>query len=126
MATLLDGLRHGFRIGYTVPRSSLVSSNLVSSYDNPDIVSEYLAKECARGHTTDPFLRPPCVPFRSAGIGVVPKKSGGHRLIVHLSAPVVHSINYCVPTDRFRLMYNYNRGRHRSACDSSEKGFSNV
>ena len=68
-------------------------------------MSEYLAKECARGHSAGPFFRSPCVPFRSAGIGVVPKKSGGRRLIVHLSAPAGHSINDWIPGDRFRLMH---------------------
>ena len=84
---LLDGLSHGFRIGYTGPRDTLISSNLSSALNQPEIVSQYLSRECEHGHTAGPYETPPCSPFRSAGVGVVPKKSGGHRLIVHLSAP---------------------------------------
>ena len=102
---LLDGMLHGFRIGYNGPRDSLISPNLRSALDNPTIVHEYLSKECERGHTAGPFSNPPCMPFRSAGIGVVPKKSGGHRLIVHLSAPAGDSINDGISGDEYSLEY---------------------
>jgi len=105
VSALLDGLHNGFRIGYNGPRNSLISNNLSSACDQPAIVSDYLSKECSRGHTAGPYVAPPCLPFRSAGIGVVPKKSGGHRLIVHLSAPHGSSINDGISGDQHSLQY---------------------
>ena len=89
----MHGLTHGFRTGYDGPREFLISKNLSSAMENPYIVDDYLANECICGHTAGPFDTPPCMPFRSAGVRVVPKKSGGHRLIVPLSAPHGRSIN---------------------------------
>lgn len=105
VAYLLHGLSNGFRIGYTGPRDTLISNNLASAHSQPDIVSSYLSKECSLGHTAGPYDIPPCLPFRSAGIGVVPKKSGGHRLIVHLSAPQGSSINDGISSDEYSLQY---------------------
>lgn len=102
---LLDGLTHGFRIGYSGSRDTLICNNLASAYAQPEIVTDYLAKECALGHTAGPFDVPPFLPFRSAGIGVIPKKSGGHRLIVHLSAPNDQSINDGISKDSYKLQY---------------------
>ena len=102
---LLHGLTHGFRIGYNGPRDFLISKNLSSAIENPEIVDNYLADECVRGHTAGPFDTPPCMPFRSAGLGVVPKKSGGHRLIVHLSAPYGSSINDGICKESHGLQY---------------------
>ena len=105
VAHLLDGLRYGFRVGYDGPRHSLLCENLASAFVSPEIVSAYLAKEVQLGHTAGPFWQPPFANFRSAGIGVIPKKSGGHRLIVHLSAPAGASINDGIPEDLYSLEY---------------------
>ena len=105
VSTLITGLHNGFHIGYDGPRTSLLSPNLSSAYELPHIVSEYLAKECACGHMAGPYDELPCEPFRTAGIGLVPKKSGGHRLIVHLSAPEGSSINDGISNDQFSLQY---------------------
>ena len=103
--SLISGMRHGFRIGYDGPRDTLISPNLSSATDNPSLISEYLANECALGHTAGPFDVCPFDPFRSAGIGAVPKKSGGFRLIVHLSAPLGQSINDGIDEDLYSLEY---------------------
>ena len=102
---ILNGLRYGFRIGFTGPRISLISKNLRSAYSEPQIVSQYLAKECELHHTAGPFPSPPCDPFRTAGIGVVPKKSGGNCLIVHLSAPHGSGVNDGISKEDFSLQY---------------------
>eukprot|EP00117_Sycon_ciliatum_P020140 scpid38648/ scgid18029/ len=92
--SVLSDLRHGCRLGFTGNREhSAIASNLSSAHRFPSVVSEYLAKECTLLHTCGPFDQPPFLPFRTSGIGVVPKKSGGHRLILHLSAPANNSIN---------------------------------
>ena len=49
--------------------------------------------------------QPPFANSRSAGIGVIPKKPGGHRLIVHLSVPASASINDGIPDDLYSLKY---------------------
>ena len=48
---ILNGLSVGFRVGYHLPRSCLVSAGLNLSYlsSNPTSVEEYLAQECALG-----------------------------------------------------------------------------
>ena len=71
----MHGLTHGFRIGYNGPCDFLISKNLSSAMENPYIDDDYLANECICGHTAGPFdmCTPPCMPFRSAGVGVVPK-----------------------------------------------------
>ena len=102
---LIEGLQSGFHIGYCGPRTPLISRNLKSALDNPSIVSDYLAQEVSLGHTAGPFTSAPFSDFRSAGIGVVPKKSGGHRLIVHLSAPAGCSINDGISSEDFSLQY---------------------
>ena len=98
-------MHRGVRLGFTGPRISHRSRNLRSALDHPDIVRKHLATECARGHTAGPFPRPPCTPFRTSGLGVVPKKSGGHRLIVHLSSPPGASVNDFISRDDFSLQY---------------------
>ena len=40
-------------------------------------------------------------PLHTSGIGVVPKKSGGHRLIMHLSAPAGNSVNDFIDSNAF-------------------------
>ena len=103
--SLCQGLRYGFHIGYTGPRTSFIANNLVSSSTHPDVVASHLAAECDSGHTAGPYSMPPCTPFRSAGIGVVPKKSGGHRIIVHLSAPAGSAINEGIDPETYSLQY---------------------
>ena len=102
---LLHGLRNGFEIGFEGERFSVLSPNLPSALEHPDVVSAHLASECSRGHTAGPYPAPPCSPLRTSGIGVVEKKSGGHRLIVHLSAPAGTSVNDGIDGDQFRLAY---------------------
>ena len=53
---VLCGISGGFRIGFnrTQPlRSS--SSNMRSALDNPQVVHEYLEKECSQGHIAGPL-----------------------------------------------------------------------
>ena len=105
MEYIISGLRTGFDIGYQGKRVSMLSPNLISALEHPDVVSTHLATECSRGHTAGPYESPPCHPLRTSGIGVVEKKSGGHRLIVHMSAPSGASVNDCIDRDQFHLAY---------------------
>ena len=68
-----------------------------------EVVDQYLATECSRGHTAGPFNAPPFVHLRTSGVGVVPKKSGGHRLIMHLSAHDGNSVNSFIDKQAYRF-----------------------
>jgi len=72
---------------------------------NPEVVDGYLSTECMRGHMAGPYPEPPFENMRCSGIGVVPKKSGGFRLIMHLSAPTGNSINDGIDPEQFSLHY---------------------
>ena len=85
--TLLHNMRYGARIGYAGDRSFLIANNLCFAYTSPNHVSEYLAVECAEGRMAGPYPSLPHPSLRCSGIGLVPKKSGKLRLIMHLSAP---------------------------------------
>ena len=98
-------MRNGFCIGFNGPREDLIPSNLLSSRSYPNIVSTHFNKESSHGHTIGPYPSPPCSPFRSAGVGLVPKKSGGHRIIVHLTVPDGASINDSISTGQYSLHY---------------------
>ena len=52
-----------------------------------------------------PYPTPPLPLLRCSGLGVVPKKDGGWRVIYHLSAPHGSSINDYVDPDQFSLHY---------------------
>ena len=93
---VLCGISGGFRIGFnrTQPlRSS--SSNMRSALDNPQVVHEYLEKECSQGHIAGPLPLHALSDVQISPFGVIPKSSqpGKWRLIVNLSAPDGFSVN---------------------------------
>lgn len=86
--SIVHDLCVGCRIGFSGNRNiSVISPNFSSAFAHADLVDKYLAKEVELGHTRGPFRTSPFASLRTSGIGVVPKKSGGHCLIMHLSAP---------------------------------------
>ena len=52
-----------------------------------------------------PYTCPPYPNLRCSGLGVVPKKDGGWRLIYHLSAPSGSSINDYINPEYCSLKY---------------------
>ena len=91
--SLLWSLCHGFNLGYTGALCIRLSSNLKSALEHKVIVQQGLDLECKRGHMAGPYNRPPLPTLQCSGIGVVPRKNGSWRLIMHLSAPRGLSIN---------------------------------
>lgn len=67
---------------------------MLSARERPEVVRDYLAKECAEGRILGP-LDPTQFPFvHTSRFGVIPKSSSGKwRLIVDMSAPEGASIN---------------------------------
>ncbi|KAL5486695.1 hypothetical protein EMCRGX_G019209 [Ephydatia muelleri] len=103
---LLDGIDNGVSIGYIGPVVTLKSRNLSSAHTHPDVVDAELAREIAAGRIIGPFTEPPWHNLRTSGIGVVPKKNGKWRAILHLSAPEGHSVNDHINKDEFSIHYS--------------------
>ena len=102
---IVQGIMSGVKIGYSGPQMSLISSNLPSAHLNSQVIEDSLQKECEAGRLAGPFPVPPLHNFRSSGIGLIPKKDGGWRVIHHLSAPVGRSINDFIDPKAFSLSY---------------------
>ena len=96
---LLTGLQAGFRIGFRRPSPlQSASRNMRSALLHPEVVREYLQKECARLRMLGPF--PPSavaglLPLQINRFGVIPKghNTGKWRLITDLSYPPGRSVN---------------------------------
>ena len=100
VTSLCSGLREGFRIGYSGPRTHSFYPNLRSANLHPDILEQNLLTEVLNGHTAGPFPLPPFKHFRISPLGLVPKKhSRKWCTIFHLSYPKTSptSINANIP-----------------------------
>ena len=105
MTKLIYDLGHGCTIGYTGPQFSCLANNLVSAYQQPEVIDNALKKECELGRILGPFESPPLPNFRTSGLGLVPKHDGGWRTIYHLSAPPNSSVNNFINPDDYSLSY---------------------
>ena len=106
MATVLEGLRFGFKLGFS-PSQSLkpAKRNKPSAYEHPSVIDEYLATEVSLGRVAGPFASPPVPLLHVSSFGVIPKKGqrGKWRLIVDLSSPGGASVNDGINPDEFTL-----------------------
>ena len=65
-----------------------------SAREKPDVVREYLMKECSEGRVLGPLDPSQYPAIQVSRFGVIPKgASGKWHLIVDLSAPEGHSVN---------------------------------
>ena len=103
---LIHSLTNGTEIGYHGPRVTRSAPNLTSSRLYPSIIDEQLQRECDLGRMAGPYPSPPCPRLQCSGVGLVPKKSGSWRMIMHLSAPTDHSINDGISKEMFSLRYS--------------------
>ena len=95
---LLEGLRHGFRIGYNYNNQCIPCwSNMKSASENPTVVDDYLRGELLLGRIA---IYPSSAlhsgsPLQLSPFGVIPKRGqpGKWRLITDLSSPKGHSVN---------------------------------
>ena len=69
---LIHDLGHGCTIGYTGPQFSCLANNLVSAYQQPEVIGNALKKECELGRILGPFESPPLPNFRTSGLGLSP------------------------------------------------------
>lgn len=108
VTSLCSGLREGFRIGHSGPRTPSFYPNLRSANLHPDILEQNLLTEVLNGHTAGPFPSPPFKHFHISPLGLVPKKhSNKWRTIFHLSYPKTSStsINANIPIEDYTLQY---------------------
>ncbi len=106
VSRLLTHLRHGFNIGYNGPQFMHIAQHLPTAHTHAHIIDAAIAKECHACRMAGPFPTPPLTNMRCSGLGVVPKKDGGWRVICHLSAPHGRSINDSIDADAFSLTYS--------------------
>lgn len=105
---VLEGLQHGFRLGFhPVRRLKPAKKNKPSAFQNPKVIDDYLATEVARGRVAGPFPSPPLPNLQVSSFGVIPKKGqpGKWRLIVDLSSPHGSSVNDGIDPDEFSMHY---------------------
>ena len=106
---ICQGLRYGFRIGFQ--RSAQLrpaKANMESAKQHPDVVSEYLHKECSLGRMLGPFPETSQLPpLHISRFGVIPKghNTGRFRLITDLSFPPGSSVNDGIDPDFCSLAY---------------------
>ena len=107
-AYLVSGFRFGFDIGFrgSFDDPNARPRNLKSARDNVAPVSEAIAKELQRGHTSGPFSSPPFAHTHCSPIGSAPKPDGSVRLILDLSSPRGQSVNDGISRDEFTCRYS--------------------
>ena len=103
---LLDGFSNGFKIKYSGPRLALETKNLKSVFINPTVALQKVENEINLGRIAGPFQNRPISNLRCSPIGVVPKKTGGWRLITHLSYPPSNSVNDYIDEQHTAVHYS--------------------
>lgn len=105
---LVAGLKEGFRIGfdYRTHRCRKCKENMRSAKQHPQVVREYIQKECEAGRILGP-LDPQLFPeVHVSRFGVIPKTDPGKwRLILDLSSPEGSSVNDGISPERCSLSY---------------------
>lgn len=102
---ILAGIDRGVPLGYHGPRCQRISRNLTSALQHPLIIDNEIEKEVSAQRLLGPFDSPPMPNLQCSGVGVVAKKTGGWRMIMHLSAPTSRSINDGIDKEDFTLRY---------------------
>ena len=105
---VLDGIRHGFRLGFCyTQRLKPAKKNKPSADQHPSVIDEYLAHEVSRGRVAGPFDFPPLPNLQVSSFGVIPKRGqvGKWRLIVDLSSPRGSSVNDGIDPEEFTCHY---------------------
>ncbi len=102
---LVDGLQNGFRLNYTGPRSFRDSPNLLSASEHFEELKLKIDKEVEAERIAGPFRNIPISNLQISPIGLVPKSTGGWRLITHLSYPKEAGINNFIDPEHCTVKY---------------------
>ncbi len=108
-AYLVEGLRHGFRTGYSYGSAKCVSavSNMSSASGRPSMIDEFIDTEVAAGRILGLVDPSHAKLIHLNRFGLVPKghASGKWRLIVDLSFPAGNSVNEGIDLGLCSLQY---------------------
>ena len=106
MDYILQGWKHGFRIGFN-PKQRLTSATSNMCIHDPAIVSDYLSREVGLGRTWTCPQRILPRGIHISPLGIIPKKNkpGKWRMIVDLSAPKGCSVNDGISPELSSLSY---------------------
>ena len=97
---LSTGFKFGFPLHFREDRISFFANNLISTQQNPEIVSAKISKELPVDGLAGPFDSQPFPNFRVSRLGVLPKKAPGeYRLFHNLSFPRGASVNDGISTE---------------------------
>jgi hypothetical protein len=102
---ICEDLIMGVDIGFRGTPRNLVTRNMLSAFENPDVVRKTIDKEIAAGWSLGPFDVHPYPQFVINSIGVIPKKTGGHRMITDLSRPA-EGVNHSICKEDFSIQYS--------------------
>jgi len=105
---VLNGLLHGFKIGFKHTHSLKSSKrNKPSAYQHARVIDKYLANEVSLRRVAGPFPTLPMSDLQVSSFGVIPKRGqpGKWRLIVDLSSPRGTSVNDGIDPEEFMLQY---------------------
>ena len=103
---IVGGIRTGFRVGFDYDHHCVkAKNNMHSAREHPEIIREYLAKECAEGRILGPFPPASLPGVQVSRFGVIPKKGlNKWRLILDLS-PEGRSVNDGIRQELCSLSY---------------------
>jgi len=105
---LLSGLREGFHIDFDYRTHGCRRSgdNMRSARQNPQVVRDYISKECEAGRLLASFNPHMFPDVHISRFGVIPKADpGSWRLIVDLSSPEGASVNDGIDSSVCSLSY---------------------
>ena len=92
--SILEGIRHGVRLGYDGPFPSTRCSNHLSTAKHSADVQSNIASEVSAGRVAGPFAEAPFPRFRTSPMGAVPKKDSVKVRRIHdLTAPKGNGVN---------------------------------
>ena len=91
---------------YTTSSCKKVTKNMQSALQRPEVIREYLARQCAEGRVLSPLDQSQLSMVHTSRFGVIPKGSTGKwRLILDLSSPEGHSLNDGIQESLCSLWY---------------------
>lgn len=108
---LLNGLKCGFRLGYTGERKLNIMSNLTSLELSPQTLPNFIRNELLIGRIAGPFSleHPPTGLFMVNPLGLVEKRDTNpteYRVITHHSAPHGSSVNDGIDRHEFKISFD--------------------